>query len=145
MPPRKSKATKPVPEPKAAPKSRKIPDTSENAIEYTSIAARKRNQPTCSMSRAETEETIDENFIGLFGQSSDSHFTWGKTQNKAMPPAKRRRNHRPLIAAEMRGFPEPVVHNNPERSPFLRLPMEIREKIYGKFLKFSRTVILQHD
>lgn len=158
---RKGKATKSAP--KSSSTSRKRPSqnsTSENDIPYTSLAERKRRQPTCSMAslrELETEVTIEENFIGLFGNHSDNHYTWGKTEAKPIVATKRKRRNGALSIRELAGFPpslfgsfdegppEPIIPNSPDRSPFLRLSQEIREKIYAKFLLYKRPIIMRPE
>ena len=97
MAPRKGKAAKPAPKakpiskPKAARPS--LGSSSRPTMPYTSLAARKRRQPTCSMAslrNLENEVTIEQNFIGLFGAQSDNHYTWGKTEAKPIAAIRRR-------------------------------------------------------
>ncbi|KAG0645334.1 hypothetical protein D0Z07_8912 [Hyphodiscus hymeniophilus] len=160
MAPRKAKVVKPAPKrislPKTASQSRK-----KGPPDYTSQAERKRRQPTCSMAslrNLENEETIEENFTGLFGDSSESHYTWGKTQTEPIAAVRRRSRKVPQFTArDLKGFPrgffgfseevapEPIIANSPDRSPFLRLPLEVREKIYARSLILKLPIILQHD
>ena len=176
MAPRKGKAAKRNPKPDSKPKRapaypKQSASTAQKrstqgsssvpTIPYTSLAARKRRQPTCSMEslrNLENEVTVEENFIGLFGAHSDNHYTWGKTEAKPIAAIRRKGAKGPRlrmkdIAGLPRGLfpfldvgsPEPTIPNSPNRSPFLRLPLEIREKIYAFFLIYKRPIIVQHD
>jgi hypothetical protein len=111
-----------------------------------------------SLREVENEVAIEEQFIGNFAKESDNHYTWGKTQARPITAAKRRGIKGPRVSMKdmlglppgLFGFvdedsPELIIPNSPDRSPLLRLPLEIREKIYAKSLIFKRPIILQHD
>jgi hypothetical protein len=111
-----------------------------------------------SLRTLETEVTIEENFIGLFGAHSDTHYTWGKTEAKPIAAIKRKGGKGPrLRMKQIGGFPrglfpwmgedspEPIIPNSPYRSAFLRLSLEIRERIYSHLLVYMRPIIVQHD
>jgi hypothetical protein len=109
-----------------------------------------------SLRELENEVTIEEQFIGMFGKDSDNHYTWGKTEAKPILAVKRRRKKGPnlsqlagfpsnLFGSFDEGSPEPTIPNSPDRSPFLRLPLEIREKIYARSLNFERPIIMRPD
>ena len=168
MAPQKSKSTKPAAKPSkpsnpnraSSGNSRKGPSkNSSSEIPYTSFASRKRRQPTCSMASLrdlETEEDIEENFKGLFGEQSESHYTWGRTESKPIVAIKRKGPKAPRLGkmamgkmpgppglfAQFEGTPEPAMPNSPDRSPLLRLPLEVREKIYTHFLIYRRPIIV---
>ncbi|QSZ29426.1 hypothetical protein DSL72_003940 [Monilinia vaccinii-corymbosi] len=42
--------------------------------------------------------------------------------------------------------PKPMeMNNSPTRSPLLRYPLEVRERIYGYFLRSPKSIIMKHD
>lgn len=43
------------------------------------------------------------------------------------------------------GMPKPFIPNSPDRSPFLRLPLEVREIIYAWSLIFKRAIIMRPE
>ena len=165
MAPRKAKANKPVSKPKTIAKSnsksQKGNARPKDEMPYSSQAERKRRQPTCSMAslrNLEDEAAIEGQFIGLFNTHSDNHYTWGKTAVKPIIAIKRRaKKPIQLTKKDLQGFPkgffptfeegspEPIIPNSADHSPFLRLPLEIREEIYAISLIFKFPVILQHD
>jgi hypothetical protein len=111
-----------------------------------------------SLRNLETEETIEENFIGLFSSRSDNHYTWGKTEAKPIAAIRRKGGKGPRLSMRQlaglpRGLfpfiiedsPEPTIPNSPDRSPLLRLSFEIREMIYGYLLIYRRPIIVQYD
>ena len=109
-----------------------------------------------SLRELENEVTIEEQFIGMFGKDSDHHYTWGKTEAKPITAVRRKRKNR-LSLSKLTGFPpslfgsfdegspEPNIPNSPDRSPFLRLPLEIREKIYARSLISMRPIIMRPE
>jgi hypothetical protein len=108
-----------------------------------------------SLRNIEDVEDIEKQFIGIFGVNSDNHHTWGKTEDRPISATKRARKKARMSMAALMGMisgrpaqsdsPEPIIPNSPDRSIFLRLPLEIREKIYARFLTFKMPVITQND
>src|SRR6266702_879403 len=45
----------------------------------------------------------------------------------------------------MRPKRDPIIPNSPDRSPILRIPLEIREKIYAHLLVYKRPIIVKED
>jgi len=127
---------------------------------YSSLADRRRRAPTCSLAslrELEDEDCIDSDFIARFGISSDSHYTWGKTEIAPIVATKKKGRQSRLrrqagsgkqdIAAYYGGHeesPEPEP-NSPDRSILRRFPLEIRERIYGIFLLYDKPIIVKYD
>lgn len=123
------------------------------ATEFTSLASRKRRQPRCSvasLATLEDETTLEEDFVGLFGKTSDNHLTWGKNQNLPIAATRRkgRGKNRQTInpLAHMFSYREDTekVPNSPERSFFLNFPLEIRERIYQLILPHGKGIIVKY-
>jgi len=127
-----------------------------SAPEFTSLASRKRRQPSCSvasLAALEDEEILENQFCGLFNKGSDSHLTWGKTQSQPIlatrEKGRRKKRHAIDIGASMAFLfsyhedPEKLP-NSPERSILLRFPLEIREQIYGFILKYEKSIIIKY-
>jgi hypothetical protein len=140
-----------------APRKRQPIDGSKIKGSETSLAERKRRQPTCSIAslrNLENEETLESDFIGLFGAKSESHDTWGKTKVEPIPATKRKgkaprlwhqeNNHLSSLFGQ-RDIGGPKIPNSPNRSYFLKFPLEIREKIYETFLLYPESIVVKHD
>lgn len=125
------------------------------APEYTSIASRKRRQPSCSvasLAALEDEKALEDQFVELFNMSSGSHMTWGKTQNQPIIATRRKGRCKKRHAINM-GAGRAVIYgyredseevpNSPQSSILLGFPLEIREKIYGLLLIYRKSIIIK--
>jgi len=132
------------------------PKKQKAAPEWTSNAARKRRAPNCSIAslRAlEDEVTLESDFVGYFGKTSESHSTWGKSVNQPIPAAKKKgrapRMKKNLYQdgiAALFGLREATSDgepNGPGRSYFLRWPLEVREKIYSNLLLYPKPIVIK--
>ncbi|KAI9648470.1 hypothetical protein NHQ30_003104 [Ciborinia camelliae] len=163
----KKKASSTKPRKRPAPKDR---DENGNIIgSQTSIASRKRRCPRVTMASLQIDDEDDDlsKFTTSFSTNSHSHNTWGLAVSTTIVAPKRKRKaatfkHGPGLSRnhaarsgglfsrfpELRSLeatPEPVEMNSPTRSPFLRYPLEVRERIYGYFLRSPRSIIMNHD
>lgn len=135
----------------------------------TSIASRKRRCPKITRASLQIDDENDDlsRFTTSFSANSHSHNTWGIPVPTAIVAPKRKqrtstfkqqprlgRNHATLSAGIFNHFPElcspettpePMEMNCPTRSPFLRYPLEVRERIYGYFLRSSNSILMNHD
>lgn len=124
----------------------------------TSLAERRRRAPTCSLASLrdiENEETLESDFVGFFGVTSDSHDTWGKTEVAPIAATKRKGRRPQANKLSDKGYTdalfgyhnavEPRLPNSPDRSFFLRFPLEIRERIYATFLLYKTPIVVKYD
>lgn len=135
----------------------------------TSMASRKRRYPRVTMASLRDDDENDDlsQFTPAFSANSHSHNTWGIPASAMIAAPKRKykratskqrpglsRNHATRSAGlfnrypELRSSeitPEPVETNSPTRSPFLRYPLEIRERIYGYFLRSPNSILVNYD
>jgi len=167
--PRKSppkKTQKPAPPPKRSRKRKLTPEEEENIPEYdkgvTSKSAREKKRFKLSLSSLLNEE-VDEKYIttlsmGLIGESRNS---WGTPELRPIAAQKqqKRRNYKNLASGDLeeewkammeaaratKNPPPPIVPNSPDRSALLRLPMELREQIYGYLLVYNEPILVKHD
>ncbi|KAF7960927.1 hypothetical protein EAE96_000599 [Botrytis aclada] len=135
----------------------------------TSKASRKRRYARITMASLRIDDENDDlsQFTPSFDVNSHSHNTWG-IQSSAMivaPKRKRQyvtskqqpglgRNHAARSGGLFNRYPElcspettpePVDMNSPTRSPFLRYPLEVRERIYGYFLRSPNSILVNYD
>lgn len=108
----------------------------------------------------EQPEDIEALAKGLLADSP-SHATWGHTfvdpivgnrrKNRKTTAVRQGPNGRTIMtytammedmAASVR---DPIIPNTPERSPILRVPMEVREVIYSYVLKYNKPILLKPD
>jgi hypothetical protein len=151
-----SSRKRPVPSSKPAPRKRLGVDGSKIIGSTTSLAERKRRQPTCSLKslqNLEDEEMLESDFVGYFGSTSESHWTWGKTENEPIPATKKR-GRAPRFRkggnsfATLFGYDADVfekIPNSADRSIFLRFPLEIREKFYSILLLYPKPIVVKFD
>lgn len=135
----------------ANPRKRKTPQDLDPSLP-TSLASRRRRAPTCSIAslkNLEDEVTLEDDFVGYFGEASESHYTWGRTVTEPITATKKRRNRAGVKlygGGDIRGLlglgEEEVERdqrpNGGERSYFLRWGVEVRERIYGMLVGRSR-------
>jgi hypothetical protein len=89
---------------------------------------------------------------------SPSHATWGNTSQNLIVGNKRKNrkgtavrpgaNGRIMTYAEMMedmaaSTRKPIIPNSLERSPILRIPLEVRERIYAYLLKYPKPILLK--
>ena len=126
------------------------------APEYTSLASRRRRQPSCSMANLaalEDEVVLESKFVALFNKSSDSHHTWGKSQTLPISALRRKgkgRQKNLFNAGAGMAFLFSYIEdteklpNSPKSSNLLRIPLEIRENIYGFILLYEKSIIIKY-
>jgi hypothetical protein len=164
LPPKKTQ--NPAPPPKRSRKRKLTSEEEENIPEYdkgvTSKSAREKKRFKLSLSSLLNEE-VDEKYIttlsmGLIGESRNS---WGTPELRPIAAQKqqKRRNYKNLASGDLeedwsammeearatKKPPTPIVPNSPGRSALLRLPMEVREQIYGCLLVYSEPILVKHD
>lgn len=137
------------------PRKRQFLDGSKIKGSETSLAERRRRQPTCSLASLrdlENEETLESDFIGLFGLDSENHDTWGKSEIQPIPATKKKgktpriyQEHGKQTFSVLGPHNGPKIPNSPDRSFFLRFPLEIRENIYEKLLHYPASIVVKHD
>ncbi|ESZ90405.1 hypothetical protein SBOR_9216 [Sclerotinia borealis F-4128] len=135
----------------------------------TSIASRKRRCPRVTLASLQMDDEEDDpsRFTTSFGANSHSHNTWGLPVSTTIVATKRKRrtatfqdipglgrnhagrsaglfNHIPKLRS-LETTPEHVDINCPTRSCFLRYSLEVRERIYGYFLRSPKSIIMNHD
>jgi hypothetical protein len=123
-----------------------------------------RNKKRFKLSMRSMHEEIDEEYIAnmavkLIGESRD---TWGIPEQeplKAIPGKKTAFRRAPATFQEteekwmsmmqdmqsMMPVPKPVIPNSPERSPILRIALEVREVIYKHLLVRPKPILLKTD
>ncbi|TEY73506.1 hypothetical protein BOTCAL_0077g00260 [Botryotinia calthae] len=135
----------------------------------TSKASRKRRGPRITMASLQIDDENDDlsQFTPSFDANSHSHNTWGIPSSAMIvaPKRKRRsatskqrpglsRNHAARSAGLFNRYPElcslettpePAEMNSLTRSPFLRCPLEVREQIYGYFLRSPYSILVNYD
>ncbi|KAA8575224.1 hypothetical protein EYC84_004417 [Monilinia fructicola] len=135
----------------------------------TSIASRKRRCPRVTMASLQIDDENDDlnQFTTSFGADSHSHNTWGLAVSTTIVATKRKRKtatfnlspgfglkHATHSACLSNGLPSPcslettpevIEMNCPARSPLLRYPLEVRERIYGYFLRSPKSIIMNYD
>ncbi|APA09724.1 hypothetical protein sscle_05g044940 [Sclerotinia sclerotiorum 1980 UF-70] len=151
------------------PRKRPLPndrDINGNIVgSKTSIASRKRRCPRVTLASLQIDDEDDDlsKFTTSFGINSHSHNTWGIPSSTTIAAPKRKqkaftfkqqlgvsRNHAGFFNRfpGLRNFettPEPVEIDCPSRSPFLRYPLDIREHIYGYFLRSRNSILMNYD
>ncbi|KAF7856910.1 hypothetical protein EAF04_009671 [Stromatinia cepivora] len=155
------------------PRKRSVPndrDVNGNIVgSKTSIASRKRRCPRVTMASLQIDDEDDDlsRFTTSFSANSHSHNTWGIPSSTTIVAPKRKRktstfkqrsgvsrNHAARGAGLFNRFPglrnlettpEPLEMNCPSRSPFLRYPLEVREHIYGYFLRSPNSILMNYD
>ncbi|KAI9742347.1 MAG: hypothetical protein M1818_003880 [Claussenomyces sp. TS43310] len=130
----------------------------------TSKAARKRRRVGLSqreiftISEGDDEKTIKDHSAD-FAPDSTVHYTWGMPITAGFSAPQRTRRRRGLYSLGFRrdrqsGFekfmfgervPEPFGPNSPERSGLLRVPLEIRWRVYENLLVQQKPILLHHD
>jgi len=134
-----------------------IPKKNKSPPKWTSNASRKRRQPSCSLTslkNLEDEDTLESEFIGYFGKTSESHATWGKTAPPIVAPKKRGGALRlkkqslyteggiaALFGISLRSADDEP--NSPNRSMLLRCSSEVRENIYSNILHYPKGIIIK--
>ncbi|TVY39936.1 hypothetical protein LOCC1_G005842 [Lachnellula occidentalis] len=94
-------------------------------------------------------------------QDSSSHATWGHTSQNPIVGNKRKRANRNAVRRgadgqgimsyiEMRddliaSTRKPIIPNTLARTPILRVPLEVRERIYGYLLRYPKPILLKSD
>ncbi|KAF7902607.1 hypothetical protein EAF00_002510 [Botryotinia globosa] len=135
----------------------------------TSKASRKRRCARITMASLQIDDENDDlrQFTTSFDANSHSHNTWGIPSSAMIVAPKRKRkfgtskqrpglgrNHAARSAGLFNRYPElcsreatsePVEMNSPTRSPFLRYPLEVRERIYGYFLRSPNSILVNYD
>lgn len=97
----------------------------------------------------------------LEDQDSPSHETWGITSQNPIAGNKRKKHKRTTVrqganGMEILNFTEmmediaaatrkPIIPNTLERSPILRIALEVRERIYAHLLIYDKPVLLKPD
>jgi hypothetical protein len=173
MPPKKVKqgpvAAKPTKRNAAASKkaappaksSKKRPKAPEEVPYYdrnvTSQASRDRKR--FKLSRASIYQDVEIESITALAQKleGESIYSWGAPEVEPIE-ALRKKKTRSRGAKELNNeeaclqllenmMPksEPVVPNSPDRSPILRIPLEIREKIYSYLLIYPKPIMVKQD
>ncbi|CAD6441917.1 37e466a6-1bc2-4a68-a5e8-4116fa1be5f6 [Sclerotinia trifoliorum] len=155
------------------PRKRPLPndtDVNGNLVgSKTSIASRKRRCPRVTLASLQIDDEDDDlsRVTTSFGIDSHSHNTWGIPSSTTIVAPKRKqktytfkqqsgvsRNNAARGAGLFNRFPglrnlettpEPVEMNCPSRSPFLCYPLEIREHIYGYFLRSRNSILMNYD
>ncbi|KAB8304556.1 hypothetical protein EYC80_003939 [Monilinia laxa] len=106
-------------------------------------------------------------FTTSFRADSHSHNTWGLPGSTTIVATKRKRktatfnlspglglkhaSHGACLSnclpspCSLKTTPELVEFNCPIRSPLLRYPLEVRERIYGYFLRSPKPIIMNYD
>ncbi|KAF7888372.1 uncharacterized protein EAF02_002913 [Botrytis sinoallii] len=135
----------------------------------TSKASRKRRCARITMASLQIDDENDDlsQFTPSFDANSHSHNTWGIPSSAMIVAPKRKRkfatskqrpglgrNHTARSAGLFNRYPElcsreatpePAEMNSPSRSPFLRYPLEVRERIYGYFLRSPNSILVDYD
>lgn len=78
---------------KSTAQKRPLIDSPQIIGSYTSYASRKRRRPVCSMEslrELEDEVSLEADFIGYFGATAESHWTWGKTETQPILATKKK-------------------------------------------------------
>lgn len=162
--PKKKKPSTAKPRKRAAPKDR---DENGKLIRSeASISSRKRHCPRLTAASLQIDDENDDlsQFTPSFSANSHSHNTWGIPTSTTIKATKRKRkistfNQEARLArnsaarraglfdqfSELSSSPEPKKVNCPARSFFLRLPLEIRERIYGYFLRSPKSIIMNYN
>ncbi|KAF7910990.1 uncharacterized protein EAF01_002498 [Botrytis porri] len=135
----------------------------------TSKASRKRHCARITMASLQIDDENDDlsQFTPSFADNSHSHNTWGIPSSATTVAPKRKR--KPASSKQLPGLgrnyaarnaglfnrypelcspettPEPVETSSPTRSPFLRYPLEVRERIYGYFLRSPNSILVNYD
>jgi hypothetical protein len=126
-----------------------------------SLAERSRKAPILTLSKLQApddEETHEEDFFLMTGQTSDSHASWGSARTGPISSIKKRRKG-PRIQNYFSGLGSlaplfqksgdvettMIIPNSPDRSPFLGIPLEVREKIYGFLLADPKPIVVGPD
>jgi hypothetical protein len=157
-PPAAPSRKRPAATSKPTPRKRAVIDSSKIIGSFTSNAERRRRKPTCSLTslrNLEDEITLESDFVGYFGATSESHCTWGKTETQPIAATKRKgkaprfkkNSAKDNIAALFDSGENlgPKIPNSAERSFFLRFPLEIREKVYGIFFLYPKPILVKYD
>ncbi|TAQ84044.1 hypothetical protein B7494_g7635 [Chlorociboria aeruginascens] len=123
----------------------------------TTQASRARRRPRISFMSLQVRDEDDElpDYSASFGPNSHSNFTWGMSKNEPIPAIKRKKRapnfnlasilgRRHSSYMEVETTPKPEEPNGPGRSPFFRIPLEIREQLYSYLLLYSKPIILDH-
>ncbi|KAF8862861.1 hypothetical protein BDZ45DRAFT_159816 [Acephala macrosclerotiorum] len=160
-------APKPAPKPTSKPlKRRRAPSPSpEVPIWDRNITTQaQREKKRFKLSMASMDDDIDEEYISnlartLIGESRD---TWGipeqqpikavtgkKQRSRRVPNAFHEAEDRWMTMTEemqsLQPVKKPIRPNTPDRSPILRLALEVREEIYRHLLIYTKPILVKQD
>jgi len=166
MPPKKPKATaaprRKAPTTKAPPSSKKRPQTPEEIPAYdrniTSQASRERKR--FKLTRASIYQDGDDiESITKLAESlqGESKYSWGLPKSDPIPACRKKKIRSRMkkktpaeeaylqMMEDMQPKRGPIIPNSPDRTPILRIPLEIREKIYEYILLYKRPIMVKED
>jgi len=165
MPPKKVKAAatkRKAPASKRGPPSRKRNLTPEEIPEYdrniTSQASRDRKR--FKLTRASIYQDIDDiESITKLAESlqGESQYSWGLPKSEPIHAFRKKKTRSRMtkktpaeeaylqMMEDMQPKRGPIIPNSPERTPILRVPLEIREKIYAYLLLCESPIKVKED
>jgi hypothetical protein len=141
--------------------SKKRPLTPEEIPEYdrnvTSQASRDRKR--FKLSRASIYQDVEIETITNLAQKlqGESVYSWGLPEVEPIEASRKKktRSRRTKKNEDEDAYLQmledihqkraPIIPNSPERSPILRIPLEIREKIYSYILFYSKPIMVKED
>jgi hypothetical protein len=145
--------------PKPSTKRRLTPDEiPEYDRNITSQAARDRKR--FKLTRASIYQDVDDiESINNLAQKlqGESVYSWGIPKSEPIQASRKRKIRSRItkktppeeaylqMMEDMRPKRGPIIPNSPDRSPILRVPLEIREKVYAYLLMYKRPVMVKED
>ena len=124
----------------------------------TSQASRERKR--FKLTRASIYQDVDDiESITKLAESlqGESLYSWGLPKSEPIPASRKKKIRSRMtkktpaeeaylqMIEDMQPRRGPIIPNSPDRTPFLRVPLEIREKIYGYLLLYKKPVMVKED